>query len=299
VARALVIALASAGCYAPKLAPGTACTDVCPGDQICIAKVCREPGYVASDASHGPVDTDGDGITDDVDNCPAVANPDQHDEDGDGIGDACDPCPHIAGDATDSDGDGVGDACDPEPTMPRQAWRVFDPFTSLAAAWRGISAADVSNDAWNISADSYADLAMADGELRIEAAGNLIEIGPNTDTHQIAIAFGYAGGNKFHYGEMFDSGASDGAINVTESTGTTYIQHAGTHYGDLKTGRWSMRIDESVTTHHISIAAAIGGTSYPLIDGNTPNLVAGDTVSLYTHNLKMTVDYFAVIATTR
>jgi len=36
-----------------------------------------------------PADTDGDGILDSVDNCPAVVNPDQADENGNGIGDAC------------------------------------------------------------------------------------------------------------------------------------------------------------------------------------------------------------------
>jgi hypothetical protein len=35
-------------------------------------------------------DTDGDGVCDGQDNCPAVANPDQADADGDGIGNACD-----------------------------------------------------------------------------------------------------------------------------------------------------------------------------------------------------------------
>lgn len=58
-------------------------------------------------------DLDGDGVADDVDNCPCVANPDQADVDHDGVGDACDNCqyrynPH----QEDYDSDGVGDVCD-------------------------------------------------------------------------------------------------------------------------------------------------------------------------------------------
>lgn len=55
------------------------------------------------------VDTDGDGVADAEDNCPAVANASQADEDGDGIGDACDE-PDTTGDPPDDTGnDGTGD----------------------------------------------------------------------------------------------------------------------------------------------------------------------------------------------
>lgn len=59
------------------------------------------------------IDTDGDGILDNADNCPSTYNPDQADRDGDGVGDVCDNCRFNANaNQADSDSDGVGDICD-------------------------------------------------------------------------------------------------------------------------------------------------------------------------------------------
>ena len=80
------------------------------------------------DACDSSNDIDGDGISDDMDNCPDIFNPAQEDTDGDLIGDACDSSNDIDGDGIsddmdncsetpnpdqfDTDMDGQGDACD-------------------------------------------------------------------------------------------------------------------------------------------------------------------------------------------
>jgi hypothetical protein len=90
---------------------------------------------VAVLTEHCEFDSDADGVCDENDNCPMVANSDQADTDGDGAGDACDACPadplndadgdgvcgnvdNCPGDANpdqaDNDGDGQGNVCDPD-----------------------------------------------------------------------------------------------------------------------------------------------------------------------------------------
>lgn len=80
-----------------------------------------------------PGDVDGDGVANEDDNCPPVANADQNDEDTDGVGDPCDPCPHRISNGEDFDTDGVGDACDAD-TSSIDRWDRFAGFSSLTLA---------------------------------------------------------------------------------------------------------------------------------------------------------------------
>ncbi|MBI5510541.1 MAG: thrombospondin type 3 repeat-containing protein [Deltaproteobacteria bacterium] len=65
-------------------------------------------------------DFDGDGIEDEFDNCPFLANYDQADGDSDAVGDSCDNCALRSNpeqsdiDGPKSDGSVFGDACDPD-----------------------------------------------------------------------------------------------------------------------------------------------------------------------------------------
>ncbi|HXJ34915.1 MAG TPA: thrombospondin type 3 repeat-containing protein [Candidatus Eisenbacteria bacterium] len=84
-----------------------------------------------------PADADGDGVADDLDDCPGAADPDQRDTDGDGVGDACDPFPtdpendlaqcradlvtvqaRMTSAVPDADGDGRADDHDGCPSTP-------------------------------------------------------------------------------------------------------------------------------------------------------------------------------------
>lgn len=174
----LVVMLWLVGCYTPTVPTEALCSasGVCPVGQTCIAGTCEamaaKPQGDAGDAGDAGTsdgsddgggvvvgDRDHDGIADEVDNCPDVANAEQFNEDGDALGDACDLCPQLVDTAAtataDTDNDRVGDACDPHPGTKDSVW-LFEGFH------KGIPTAWARSANWTQVGDS----------MRVTAAGN-------------------------------------------------------------------------------------------------------------------------------
>jgi formylglycine-generating enzyme required for sulfatase activity len=97
--------------------------------------------YAVAELTATCTDVDGDGVSQDQDNCSEANNPDQADTDGDGLGDRCDNCRASSNaDQADADGDGVGDACDLDAAALVSWWQAEDDFTDSVGENHGASA---------------------------------------------------------------------------------------------------------------------------------------------------------------
>jgi hypothetical protein len=185
VIRALVLALATAGCNAVLGLDAVRLDDAGALDRDGRS----EPDAGVDAACAG--DRDCDGVVDAEDRCPDHPDLDQHDEDVDSVGDACDNCPGAfnpdQGDTTEAAPDGIGDACDPHPTT-RERRVLFDPFSAGTI------------EAWDLTASG---VAIAGDELRFTAdTGAEVHavrrsLPPTTGHTHVVARFaidGYAGG---------------------------------------------------------------------------------------------------------
>jgi nitrous oxidase accessory protein NosD len=125
-------------------------------------------------------DADGDGVTDDNDNCTLIANVDQTDADLDGQGDACDAFPLDPD--NDADGDGVGgdvDGC-PANYNPGQEDTDGDGVQDVCDAFPNDPNNDTDGDSVSGEIDNCPSVANADqANTDGDAFGNACDAWPN------------------------------------------------------------------------------------------------------------------------
>ncbi len=304
MSRALVVVVL-AGCYASHDLVGSACDTTCPDQLVCVNRTCQPAGTAVADAAIDAVagrDTDGDGVPDAIDNCPMIANADQHDEDADGLGDACDPCPYLPGNADDSDGDGVGDACDPEPDIAEQKWLLFETFAHTAPEWTLDSMDTIANDALDLAsvtaaANAY-DSAIPTGELRIVTGGMIEALVPDASFHNLTVSFSRsASGSSYYYFEMIDSGGTTSTFHVV-ATGVTSPGTLGSVSlpTPLELGPWAVQIDESVSAQTLAVEGLVDGGTHS-VAGSGLALTATPGIYVGGHFITATFDFVAVIQT--
>jgi hypothetical protein len=258
------------------------------------------------DATDGSVDGDGDGIADSQDNCPAVANPDQHDEDGDGPGDACDNCPHVAnadqanvGESdANADPDGAGDACDPAPTTSGNNILFFDGFASRAPAWRvkGSGTWTFADDAVTQSnAPTVTELYLAappmDGGVIVETAADMLGgVGSGFGVGPVA-QYDPAGFEGFGYNcQLYDGDAIQVNVSILRLSGSDATVVASTlDQSELGNGTWRIQLtSDPAAKKACDVVRPAGGRFQVSI--NEPSQLTG-TIALKTRSARAKFHY--------
>jgi hypothetical protein len=203
--RAAVLLVGVTACFSPSTPSGVPCASGpeprCPAGQVCVQQggreICLRPDQVRPDDAEivdalpdaeidgNPlVDTDGDMVTDDKDNCRTKPNANQYNEDNDNFGDACDPCP-ISPVNNDSDLDGVGNACDPNPSTPGDTLVLFEGFNAAPQGW-------TSQGSWTFN--GVATVAVAEGQIAYLAAPVVVDARGTAMTALTPMSVGNNGG---------------------------------------------------------------------------------------------------------
>jgi hypothetical protein len=245
----------------------------------------RAPGGVPEDSTSysspwvfalGAVDSDNDGIVDELDNCPGVQNPLQENADSDVFGDACDNCPQVTNHLQeDADGDGIGDlceVCDIVPTQPGEflidtAWvRRFNGPLSLSDRSYAIGADDSGNvyvtglSATAATGDDYT-------TLRYDSLGNLVWS-----------SFYNSWGTTDEHSTDLDID-SDGNIVVTGYGGTEWAEIHTVKYAPIGDPPLWSRVyngDRFRTTHEFGYVVRTDDAGFVYVGGLTAELEGGD-----------------------
>ena len=260
-----------------------------------------DTGSGTPDGGDPMADSDGDGILDIADNCPTIANADQHDHDQDGRGDACDVCPHLPDTGADSDGDGVGDACDPRPTEPGDRLAVFEGFYA-PVAWQAVLGAnpwqftDGTAHQPNVEGVYQIMRPGALGNVFIDARVRVNQVATSANRHSVSLVLGYQSPTSWLFCGL--ANAFDGAdVNAGEIYGNGTPSYNQALFDSAMTGDYV--VIQASTAQPASGDTHIDCTAHRgQADGTTAydsTASASGEIGLRTNGIDASFDYVFVV----
>ncbi|MFP4844325.1 thrombospondin type 3 repeat-containing protein [Winogradskyella sp. PE311] len=228
-------------------------------------------------------DSDGDGVPNDADNCPDLANTDQADLDNDGIGDLCDDdidgdgilndednCPTNANpDQTDFDGDGIGDECDVECTIGNSLDTPIE-IASTGPTAEYLATIDITESLIITDVNVTVNINHTwDSDLNISLT--------SPDGVVVDLSSGNGGQGDDYIDTVFDQDA-DTSIQAGAPPFTGVFQPEGdlsSYNGDLSDGTWIITV---VDTFGAEDGGMINSISIEVCGTRDPNDYDGDTI---------------------
>jgi hypothetical protein len=224
-----------------------------------------------------------------------------HDEDGDGIPDESDVCPFLADPGQlDSDGDGVGDACDPEPTIPRQHLSFFTPMTDTPpCSTSGDGTWTLTGDEWVLTGATYEAVVCAAVPVHDTDIWIGVDILQLTGyPRQFAIDVEDQSSTAFYYGDMFDDNLG-ALISISHYDGTNYMTLQYVTPTSIHTGALTDHLATRTTatgTEQFTIDTGWPGEPY-MVTSATPGFTGTGGFLLNLQHADLSFHYIAMIET--